>query len=238
MAGKWEWPCSCTPRLPACSQSCTLENSLRLSGRSYPVFVPTWIEQRRHLADQSLLSHHLHYIVNNGRTGLRELWWIDCPCLCGCAVVTDRKAFWMLLMLTTDWSLNLPVGVGAQQTSSICDVGSFKPTWTLFLESLLAAFLTTLSLPLLRCWKPTCCSSVCHSSIQSLASTCTTSCLLSGPNGWRVSSKHLKVPMTKETEGGDWEKNLEQKRGWRAGETEEKRRQGQWWWVSEVRHWF
>lgn len=90
--------------------------------------------------DQSLLSHHLHPTVNNGRTGLRELWRIDCPRLCGCAVVTDRKAFWVLLILTADCSLNLPVGVGAQQTASICDVGSFKSTWTPIVESLFGSF--------------------------------------------------------------------------------------------------
>lgn len=59
-------------------------------------------------ADQSLLSHHLHHIVNDGRPGLRELWRIDSPCCCGCNVVTDRKAFWMLLMLTADCSLKSP----------------------------------------------------------------------------------------------------------------------------------
>lgn len=157
-----------------------------------------------------------------------ELWRFNSPCLRGCAVVTDRKAFWMLLMLTAGCSLNLPVGVGAQQTSSICDVGSFKPTWTPFLESFLAAFLTTLSLPLLRCWKPTCCSSVCHGSTQSLALTCTISCLPSGPNGWRVSSKRRKVTMTKETEGWTGKKPGKKKGRW-AGETEEKRRRGQRW---------
>lgn len=86
-------------------------------------------------ADQSLLSHHLHHIVNDGRPGLRELWRIDSPCCCGCNVVTDRKAFWMLLMLTADCSLNLPVVGGAQWTSSISDVRSFQPAWTPFLES-------------------------------------------------------------------------------------------------------
>lgn len=69
-------------------------------------------------------------------------------------------------------------------------------------------FLRQLSLPalspsLLRCWKPTCCSSVCRGSTQSWASTRTISCLPSGPSGWSVSSRRRTAPATRETEGGE-----------------------------------
>lgn len=73
MAGKWEWSCSCTPRSPARSQSCTLKSRPRLSSRSYPVFVRLNGAKTKLGGDQSLLSHHLHHIVNNGRTGLRVM---------------------------------------------------------------------------------------------------------------------------------------------------------------------
>lgn len=169
--------------------------------------------------DQSLLCPHCKHRKNRAQRVMADP--LSPPCLCGCAVVTDRKAFWLLLMLAADSSLNLPVGGGAQQVASICDVGSFKPTWTPYLVSFSPAFLTTLSLPLLRCWKATCCSSVCHSSTQSLASTCTISCLLLGPSGWRVSSRRREVPVSRETEGGTGKKNKKTKRGQWAGETEE-----------------
>lgn len=44
-------PAAATPSSPASSQSCTLKSRLRLSGRSYPVFVSTWMEQRWRLAE-------------------------------------------------------------------------------------------------------------------------------------------------------------------------------------------
>lgn len=75
------------------------------------------------------------------------------PCLCGCGVVTDRKAFWLLLMLTADGSLNLPCW-WCCSTSSIdlwCGIFLTNADPPPLLGSFfffLPAFLTALSLPL------------------------------------------------------------------------------------------
>lgn len=66
-----ERPCSCYPRLPACSQSCTLTSRLGLRQQ-----VSSSLERTKLDRDHSVFPP----LVNKGRTELRELWRINSLC--------------------------------------------------------------------------------------------------------------------------------------------------------------